>query len=151
MTSRGWQAWACAASLTAAVACAPEGGPVEIVVGQDACASCRMVFTTTATAAEIVAPGETPVLFDDLGCLRDYLRSHPLDAGASLYVREHRQQIWVDGRHAVYSQMARVDTPMASGLIAHADPASRDADPAAQGARPLEAARLLAPTSGDLP
>lgn len=151
MTGRAWRLGALAAGLAVTVACAPEGGPVEIVVGQDACASCRMVFTTTSTAAEVVAPGETPVLFDDLGCLRDYLRAHPLDARASLYVRDHRQQRWIDGRHAIYSQMAHVDTPMASGLIAHADPASRDADPAAQGARPLEAARLLAPTSGDLP
>jgi copper chaperone NosL len=132
-----------AALAIAAAACAPDTGPVEIVIGQDACASCRMVFTSVATAAELVTPGETPQLFDDLGCLRDYLRAHPLTADVALYVREHRQRTWIDGRQAEYSQTMHTSTPMASGIVAHVDAASRDADPAAAGARRLDAGGVI--------
>ena len=135
----------------AAVACARADGPVEIAVGQDACASCRMVFTSTTTAAEIVAPGELPLLFDDLGCLRDYLQAHPLGGASALYVREHRRQAWIDGRRAAYSQLVAAATPMGSGLLAHDDAASRDRDPAARGATPIELTRVLGPASGARP
>lgn len=131
--------------------CGPADGPVAIAVGQDACASCRMVFTGTTTAAEIVAPGELPLLFDDFGCLRDYLQAHPLDAGAAVYVREHRRQAWIDGRGAAYSTLAAAATPMGSGLLAHDDAASRQADPAARGATPVDVAQVLGGAPGDRP
>jgi len=128
-------------------ACGDEGGPVEIVVGEDACASCRMVFSSTATAAQIVAPGAAALIFDDLACLQDHLRTHALDAGAAIYVMEHRRRAWIDARHATFVG-GTAPTPMASGLLAFEDAASARADPAGQHAVQVDAVTILSPQTG---
>lgn len=120
----------------AAVACAGRpSGPVAIEMGVDACAQCRMVIVSQATAAQIVAPAEEPRLFDDIGCARDYLAHTPLSGDAVVYVADHRTGAWVDARRAIFTK-ASVSTPMGSGLVAHADANSRDRDPDARGGTP---------------
>jgi copper chaperone NosL len=46
---------------------------------------------------------------------------------------------------AVYTEVASLATPMGSHLIAHADAASRDADPDAKGGRPRTPAEVFGP------
>lgn len=111
-------------------------------MGQDLCAHCRMAIVSQTTAAQIAAPGEEPVLFDEIGCLRDYLAATPLAQGAVVYVADHRTRAWVDARLAVFTRTA-VSTPMGSGLLAHAGAASRDADPATQGGQTVTASAVL--------
>lgn len=114
------------------ISCARQpSAPAAVALGQDACAQCRMVVVSLATAAQVVAPGEEPRFFDEIGCLRDYLGDVALARDAAVYVADHRTHAWVDAGHAVFTRTA-VSTPMASGLLAHADEASRDADPAAR-------------------
>ena len=135
--------WALACVVACGCATGPSG-PVEIALGADVCGHCRMTIVSTVTAAEVVAPGEEPRLFDDIGCLRDDLARAPLPPGAVVYVADHRTGAWVDARTAVITQTS-ASTPMASGLLAHADPTSRDLDPAARGGTPIDAAAVLAP------
>ncbi len=125
-------------------------GPAAIVMSSDSCANCRMVIVSQATAAQIVAPGEEPVTFDEVGCLRDYLARTPLEADAVAYVADHRTGAWIDARRALFTQ-TRTATPMASGLIAHADAVSRDADPAARAGVPVMAAAILGGGAGATP
>lgn len=137
--TRGW----ILLSLLAVAACAPAGPrPVEPRLGDDACAQCRMTLVSIATAGQIAAPGEEPIMFDDLGCLRDYLREHPLAADAAVFVADHHSRSWVDARQAILTRAA-VRTPMDSRVIAHADRESRDADPDALHGEPLSAGWLL--------
>ncbi len=126
------------------------GGPAEIALGSDQCANCRMVIVSQTTAAQIVAPGDEPTLFDEVGCLRDSLAHTPLQADAVAYVTDHRTGAWIDARRAVFTQ-ARTATPMASGIIAHADAASRDADPAARAGRPVTTVAILGGGAGETP
>jgi copper chaperone NosL len=49
----------------------------------------------------------------------------------------------VRAERAVYAKAAEVETPMGSHLLAFADAASRDADPAARGAAALSAADVF--------
>ena len=72
------------------------------------------------------------MFFDEAGCLRDYLGSHATPADAVVYVADHRTGEWLNARTAVFTKTS-ASTPMGSGLLAHADAASRDADPAAAG------------------
>jgi copper chaperone NosL len=114
----------------ALVACASSGvpGPATLVVGQEVCRSCRMTISTTRTAAQIVAANEEPLFFDDIGCLRDYLRDHRIASpGAAAYVADHRTGAWIAARDATYVLVRGQDTPMGSHLLAFADGASRDA------------------------
>jgi copper chaperone NosL len=131
-----------------AASCA--GGPVKphaIALGQDPCAHCRMVVVSMDTAAQIVAAGDEPQFFDEIGCLRDYLRAHTPLPDAIVYVADHRTHEWVDARVAVFTRTA-VSTPMASGLLAHANTASRDADPAAHKGSAVARGAILGPMAG---
>jgi len=132
------------AGLTAALAACAPGLPVPVAIdtAADVCAHCRMAIVSTATAAEIVARGEEAVLFDDLGCLRDYVAHAGLPGDAMVVVADHRTGAWVDGRMAVFTKTS-LDTPMGSGILAHATIASRDLDAAAGGGTAMPVRSLL--------
>lgn len=108
--------------------------PVTLDTTNTECAQCRMIASDIHFAAQIVAPGEEPKFFDDVGCLRDYLKAGAtVSSEAVAYVADHRTGGWVAASDAVYTKATGISTPMNSGLIAHASTASRDADPSARG------------------
>jgi copper chaperone NosL len=107
--------------------------PAAIDTRNDTCTYCRMTVSDPRLAAQIAGPGEEPRFFDDIGCLSNYLRTHPLSSGELIYVADHRTGVWVEAKHAVLSRLPAASTPMASGLIAHESRSSRDQDPGAQG------------------
>jgi len=120
--------------------------PAALDTANEACRHCRMMVSDVHYAAQIVAPAEEPLFFDDVGCLRDFLAEHPrLGGGAIAYVADHRTGAWVAAAQAVYTQAGARATPMGSHLIAHADAASRQADPAAVGGIPLTAHDVFGP------
>jgi copper chaperone NosL len=137
-------------SASSWLGCAPsEVRPASIDTANDQCASCRMIVSDQHFAAQIAAPGEEPRFFDDLGCLRDGLRSSgPLPHGAVVFVADHRTGAWVRADLAVFVRLAAVDTPMASHWAAYASDASRRADPAAAEATPVAADAVLGGGSG---
>lgn len=110
--------------------------PVAIRTGEDACAFCRMTIVSVSTAAQVVRPGEEPVMFDEIGCLQRYLAGTTIPGTATVFVADHRTGAWVNANDAVFTKTA-MQTPMSSGLLAHADAASRDADGAAAGGIPV--------------
>lgn len=116
--------------------------PANLDTRNDACASCRMPVSDASLAAQLVARGEEPRFFDDIGCLRDYLSRTPSRRGSAAFVADHRTREWVPADRAVYTR-ARIETPMGSRLIAHATAASRDADPASAGGEPVAAAEAI--------
>lgn len=117
--------------------------PVAVDTKNDTCASCRMAVSAPRFAAEVVAPGEEPRIFDDLGCLREFLRAKPLAEGAVLWVADHRTGAFVRGTAAIYTHVPSLATPMGSHLVAHADAASRAADPDAAAGSPVDAKEVL--------
>lgn len=133
-------------SLSACTGGAPR--PVEVALGQDACAHCRMVVGDARLAAQLVAPGQEPLVFDDLGCLVDHLAARPPSPGAVAYVADHRTGAWVRAADAVFSRVPGLATPMASSLVAHADETSRRADPSTVGGTIVDRASLFGPSSG---
>jgi copper chaperone NosL len=133
--------------LVAVVSCG--GGPPPPAVldtRNETCAYCRMAVSVQRLAGQIVAPSEEPKFFDDIGCLRDYLRQHPAPApGTVAYVADHRTGEWVAADRAVFTRTRAVQTPMASGLIAHLDMSSRDRDADAAGGAIVPADGILGP------
>jgi copper chaperone NosL len=121
-------------------------GPAPLDTRTDACAHCRMAVSDARFAAQVVAPREEPRFFDDVGCLREWLRvggGPPRSAVA--YVADHRTKEWVRAASATYTRVPALETPMGSHLVAHRDAASRDADGAVAGGTPLPAAAVFAP------
>ncbi len=105
-----------------------------------------MAVSDARFAAQLAAPGEEARFFDDVGCLRDYLRKRPrLPAGTVAFVADHRTREWVRAGLAVLTRRDSLETPMASHLIAHASLASRDADPAAAGGTPVSSGEIFGP------
>jgi len=139
-----------AACLSISACAAGTLRPANIRLGEDACAHCRMTVVSDKTAAQSVAPGAEPLIFDDLGCLRDYVSETPLGDAAVVFVVDHRTGAWLDARQAVFTRTSE-QTPMGSGLVAHADAASRDADPASLHGAPVTADFILQPAKGKTP
>jgi copper chaperone NosL len=117
--------------LLLALGCTPQRpGPAALDTRTETCAWCRMGVSDARLAAQLVASAEEPRFFDDIGCLRDYLRSaKSLPRGTVAYVADHTTRTWVAAAHAVYTRVPSLETPMNSHLIAHADTAARDRDP----------------------
>ncbi len=122
-----------------AAACAPgPPPPAALDTANESCRFCRMAISERRFAAQIVAPGEVPLFFDDLGCLRDYLaEAGEVAGGATTYVAVDASGAWRRAEEAVYSRSPAVSTPMGSHLLAYASAAARAADTAAGGAQPL--------------
>lgn len=134
------------AAALAAGACT--GGPVRparLDAGNEACGWCRMVVSDPRFAAQLVAPSEEPVFFDDIGCMASYLKGRPLPLGAVAFVADHRAKEWVAAAGAVYTKVPLLATPMGSHLIAHASAASRAADPDANAGAPVSSADVFGP------
>jgi copper chaperone NosL len=97
-------------------------------------------------AAQLVAPSEKPRFFDDIGCLATFLKSGGAPAkGQVAYVADHRTKQWVPAASAIYTKKPTLATPMSSGILAHADPPSRDADSDAAGGTSLTVRDLFGP------
>jgi copper chaperone NosL len=132
--------------LAVAVACA--SGPLQpapLDTRNEQCASCRMGVSDPRFAAQVIAPGELPHFFDDVGCLADWLKEHEPPPGAIAFVADHRTKEWIRADRALYTRNPGLETPMSSHLIAHAAAASRDADPDARGGTDVSAATLFGP------
>jgi copper chaperone NosL len=135
---------AAVAAVLALAACAsgpPEPAPLD--TRTEACASCRMAISEARFASQVVAAGELPRFFDDLGCLAAFLKAGKAPAGAAAFVADHRTRAWVRSDRAVYTRVPGLATPMGSHLVAHAEAASRDQDAAARGGTPVDARELL--------
>ena len=123
--------------------------PVSIDRANDQCASCRMIVSDARFAAQLDAPGEEPLFFDDLRCLRDGLAgARPLPPGAVIFVTDFRTGAWVPASGAVFARVDAIATPMASHWVAWADETSRRADPAGEQGVPIAATEILGPGGG---
>jgi copper chaperone NosL len=138
------RAWAAALLLASCASGPPE--PAALDTRNEACAWCRMAVSEARFAGQVVAPSEEPRFFDDVGCLARYLSSaKALPPRAVAYVADHRTKAWVRADRAVYTAVGSLSTPMGSHLIAHADAASRAADPAAGSGTPRTPADVFGP------
>lgn len=139
--------------LAASVVAAACGrGPVaaEIDTRHDACRFCRMTVSDVRFAGQIVAPGDEPLVFDDLGCLGRYVSGGgPVRSDAVIFVADHRTKAWIAAPSAIFTRVAALETPMSSHLIAHADRASRDADGAAAGGTEVAWSEIVPATGGN--
>jgi copper chaperone NosL len=140
--TKGGLALAAAVAVTAACGQAALQ-PAELDTRNEQCRFCNMVVSTRVTASQVVAPGEEPRFFDDLGCLASWLKDNQLPTDSAVFVADHRTGEWVPAASAVYSRVETVDTPMGSHLLAHASETSRTADQPAAGGTVLSVGNAI--------
>jgi copper chaperone NosL len=117
--------------------------PANFDAAREPCRFCRMTGSNGRSAAQIVAPGEEPLFFDDIGCLREYVKGSRAAAGAVWYVADHGSGAWIRADRAVYARNDAVPTPMSSHVLAYASPAARDADPDGRNGTPTSPAEVF--------
>ena len=120
------------AVIAVVAGCGGPARPVAIETGTP-CAFCRMTITDVHLAAEIVAPGEEPRQYDDIGCLVEDLKKRPPPADGRAFVADYQSGALVAAADAVYSRVDAIATPMGSHLVAHATEAAREADGRVRG------------------
>ncbi len=117
--------------------------PAEWASGRYQCQTCRMTVVDRGFASQIVTALDEPRFFDDMGCLSTFLSRTPPIAGAALYVADHRTGAWVSASEAVFVRVEALTAPMGSHVVAHADDASRAADPAAATGTVVDRATVI--------
>lgn len=135
--------------LVGAVAC--RGGrpePVELTLNEESCSFCRMAISQRQFAAEVVTVSGSVDAFDDIGCLRDWVRQHGPPETAGVFVVDYQTGRWIDARNAFYVSSDRLPTPMSSGLAAFGEKASAEAAATELGGRVL---RWVEMVSGRVP
>ncbi|MBL9147832.1 MAG: nitrous oxide reductase accessory protein NosL [Phycisphaerae bacterium] len=111
---------------------APPDGPPELRLGHDVCAHCGMMLAEDRCAAASIAvvDGQPAyLLWDDVGCLLDWLRERPDSTFSAHFVRDYDARSWVDAPKATFLMTEAIRTPMGSWIVAFASPAG------AEGAR----------------
>ncbi|MBX3315737.1 MAG: nitrous oxide reductase accessory protein NosL [Phycisphaeraceae bacterium] len=105
-------------------------GPPELRAGRDECAECGMIVADERACAALLVEIEGRReyrLFDDLGCLVDFIDAHSV-AGQVLegWAVDHTDGEWLPlkGAHYLLADSRRLMTPMGSGFVAYADPAA---------------------------
>jgi copper chaperone NosL len=122
--------------LASFAACSPGvPRPADLDTRNDACANCRMAVSDARFAAQIAAPGDEPLFFDDIGCLREFLSRTTVEQDAVAYVADHHTKGWVVAARALYVRNEQVETPMGSHMLAFAGLDSLNSDPDARGTR----------------
>jgi len=121
-----------AVMLTWGTACGGGASPVPIESGQP-CTYCRMTIADVHLGAEVVAPGEEPRFYDDIGCLAHDLEKRAVPEGGRVFVADYQTGAMVPGETAVYSRVESIATPMMSHYVAHAGESARQSDARVRG------------------
>ena len=116
------------AGLLVLAACGRADDPPPPIQAGTPCAFCRMTISDAHFAAEVVAPGEEPRQYDDIGCLAGDLKKRALPPQSRAFVADYSTGALVPAGDAVYTRVESIETPMMSHVVAHANAAARDAD-----------------------
>lgn len=104
-------------------------GPPELRAGRDECAECGMIIADDRACAAVlveVAGHREHRIFDDLGCLVDFMDARGGGGVLEGWAVDHAGGEWLPlkGAHYLLADSRRLMTPMGSGFVAYADPAA---------------------------
>ena len=92
--------------------------PRDINPETDVCYMCNMSITHVDYAAQVVLKNGDHVVFDDLGCLMEYVLENGEDDIGASYVRGTDSATWVNLEDATYVYAKDNWTPMNYGVLA---------------------------------
>lgn len=94
--------------------------PREINPETDVCYVCNMSVTSVDYAAQVVLKNNDIVVFDDLGCLMDYMKQNGESEIGAAYIRDTNSSKWLNIKDASYIYSPDYWTPMNYGVLAFA-------------------------------
>lgn len=99
------------------------------------CAGCRMTVSDLRFAGQLVATGEEPRFFDDIGCMRKYLAKNREKAAWTAFVSDYRSKKWIAADAAHFWKCEAIETPMSSHIVA-----TESDEPPGEGCKPMPGA-----------
>ena len=104
-----------------------EYNPKEISAETDVCEVCNMTIAHMDYAGQIVFKNNDHLVFDDLGCLMEYIIDNGEGDIGAAYIKDESTNEWINVKNAVYIYDANYWTPMNYGVLAFAKQESADA------------------------
>lgn len=101
--------------------------PVAINQATDTCEVCNMAVVDNQHATQIVLENGKSMVFDDVGCMYEWLGSNENEEIAAEFVRDYNDKEWILVDDATYVYNQSVKTPMAYSVISFKDKASAEA------------------------
>ena len=98
-----------------------EYNPKEISAETDVCEVCNMTIAHMDYAGQIVFKNNDHLVFDDLGCLMEYIIDNGDGNIGAAYIKDESTNKWINVKDAVYVYEANYWTPMNYGVLAFAD------------------------------
>ena len=98
--------------------------PVEINPEVDVCEVCNMSLSNESYATQLFSKDGDVYLFDDIGCMFEYIDKDKQIAREDIevqYVRDLETQDWIQIENAYYVYNPAVWTPMANGVVSFGD------------------------------
>lgn len=92
--------------------------PREIVSETDVCKICNMSIVHNAYAGQIALKNGDYEMFDDIGCLMEYIASNGDEEIGAAYIKDATKSEWIDVFEAVYVYNKEYWTPMNYGVVA---------------------------------
>lgn len=102
--------------------CKPEFEPINY--GHDACAHCKMTIMDKRYAAEILTNKGKAYKFDDIACLKKYIKEENLPESAlTIFVADYNNPDgnFLDARRVVYLHSEMFKSPMNGNFAAFPD------------------------------
>ena len=100
--------------------------PVAINDATDTCEVCNMAVVNNQYATQIVLENGKSIVFDDVGCMYEWLDGNQNETIAAEFVRDYNDKEWVLVDDATYVYNQSVKTPMAYNVISFKDKASAE-------------------------
>src|SRR4051812_44182655 len=96
----------------------------QIDLGKDGCAHCKMTIIDARYSAEIVTKKGKVFKFDDVACMKQYIKENNLpEAELLLFVADYSNpQSIIDCRKAIYLQSEKFSSPMNGNFAVFASP-----------------------------
>lgn len=85
----------------------------------DICVVCNMGISHPDYAGQVIFSNEDHVVFDDIGCLIDYVKELDTEMAAA-YIKSATDDEWLDVESAYYVYNSQYWTPMNYGVLAFA-------------------------------
>ncbi|UOE53070.1 nitrous oxide reductase accessory protein NosL [Cytobacillus oceanisediminis] len=91
--------------------------PAEIKQNQDSCDNCNMGIAELESAAQLILESGEPVLFDDIGCLTQYIQTENPEYDAA-FVHDYLSREWISFEASSFIQNGNIESPMSYGIAA---------------------------------
>lgn len=102
-------------------------GPVPLVLNSDDCSSCKMQIADGRFGAEIITTKGRVYKFDDVFCLKKYLKDNPTMEVENFFINDYsKDNELIDATTAFYSMGGSINSPMHGNIIATASEENAD-------------------------